>query len=208
MIRKALRHQSQYLALAGTEPIYGTFTAWTVDHPPNHFRIKGGASAGGPAHCIDKGGDITHTVFEEVPHPFGPVAEEFKGVVRFEKLREDENRHSWLSGADLFDGTETVVGRRRRHLYIRHDHIGTVYLSLSNQLVGVGGHADNLEPGSLQDVNQTFALNGVVFTHDDADGCLIHQLVTIIQQRPGSNEPVKSGPTPLAPRPRPGVGSR
>ena len=88
----------------------------------------------------------------------------------FEVVREDQDAHLGVRRAYLLRRAQTVIGVPGGHLDVGDDHIRLVGHRLADEVVRVGGHADDLETGLFEDAHDALTSQGFVITDDNAHG--------------------------------------
>ena len=115
LVRAALRHQLEHLALARRQLRERIVAAPPADEPRDHLRVERGAAVRDPFH---RGGELLHVgdaVLEQVADALGVSLEQLERVAGLDVLREHEHADSRVALADLLRGAEPLVGVGRRH---------------------------------------------------------------------------------------------
>jgi hypothetical protein len=140
-------------------------TTGTADEPGDHIRIECGLAGCNPAYGIGEKAQVTDLLLEEVTDALRAVGHQVEGIPIFKELREDQNTDRGLRGADLQRRAEPVVGAVRWHLYVGHNYVWTVCAHLLDQLPRILSGRHHLEPTVLEDVNNAFSHDGLIFAH-------------------------------------------
>ena len=94
--------------------------------------------------------DVGDTVLEQVADPLRRVLEQLDRLPGLDVLRQDQDAHPGMLGADLLCGQQALVGVRRRHPDVGHHHIGRFLLPRATCRIAVRGDRNARRPGPGQ----------------------------------------------------------
>jgi hypothetical protein len=133
------------IALIGRGELVGV--AGRCDECGDDLRIEHRTPGG---HLADRPGQpvaVTDPVLEEVREARGAVGEQRDGVLRLVVLREDHGAGPRQPPADLLGGLDALVLEARRHPDVGDDDLRAQPGGGLDELVVVGGEADDLDVG-------------------------------------------------------------
>ena len=154
-------------------------------------RVEHRAALADPAHARRQLVEVGDAVLEQVADPLGALREQLDRVARLHVLREHEDADLRPARADQLRRPQALVGVRRRHADVDDRDVRARALDERAQLVGVGGEADHLEPGLLEQPRQPLAQNDGVVGDDYPHGISARSVVP----RPGGLDTVNRPPS-------------
>ena len=118
-----------------------------AEHPPDDLRVEGTATPGDAGDRVDEALDITHALLEEIADSFRALADQVERVLLLVILREHEHTCLWPLASQLDRRPQTIISMPGRHVHISDHDRRTVRETPAQQIVGVAGLSDDLEPG-------------------------------------------------------------
>ena len=103
---------------------------------------------GDPANRVREALDVGHAVLQEVADPLGRRGDELERVALLDVLAQHQDAGPRQLLTDLQGRANAVVGVSGWHADVDDRGIGVVRADLSQQVVGVPGVADDLQPAS------------------------------------------------------------
>jgi hypothetical protein len=169
LVRAALGHQPQHLALARRQSLQRIVAALAAEHVRDDGGVEHRSARGDPADRVGEQGEVGHAVLEQVADALGAVADQVDRVALLRVLAEHEHADLGVLGADLERRPQPVVGVVGRHLDVDDRDVGRVGGDLPQQVRRVAGLGHDLEPGVLKQPHDTLAQQRLVLTDDDPD---------------------------------------
>ena len=114
MVRPALRHQLEHLALARRESLERIVAAVPPDELRDDERVQGRTALRHALDGRDELVDVGDAVLEEIAEPLGVLREQLDGVRMGDVLREDEDAGLGMLRPDLACGADALVGLDRK----------------------------------------------------------------------------------------------
>ena len=144
--------------------------AFLVHQPGDELGVDDAVAVGDASHVAGEGGQVGHSVFEEVADAAVEVGDETHGVVGVDVLGEQEQPDVDVGPSDLDGGVEAFGGVTGRHADVDDGGVGWIAIDEAEQLDSVTGLADDLESGLGQDASHPFAEQHGVVGEDHAHG--------------------------------------
>ena len=123
LVRPALRHQLEHLALARRELGEWVVLAAPADELGDDGGIERRPSLSDPAHGRCELADVRHTVLEQVADTLGALGKKVECVFGLDVLGEDDHAGGWMLLADFPRRSQAFVGVCRRHPDVDDRHL-------------------------------------------------------------------------------------
>ena len=156
LVRPALRHQLEHLALARGQLLQRVVGALATDKLADDGGVERRASVGHAAHGRAELLEIGDAVLEEIADTLGARLEERHRVAGLDVLREQEHADRRMPLADLAGGPQPFVCMRRRHANVDDRDVGLVHRDVAEQVLRVPRLRDDLEPRFLEQPRHAF----------------------------------------------------
>ena len=138
------------------------------------LRIERRATAGDASERVHELADVADAILEEVPDTTTAIGEEFRRVLPFDVLAQDEHRRPRHLAAGLDRGSEAFVTLRRRHPNVHDGHVRAVGDDRLDERRAVGDLGHDRAPGLLDQPRDALADERRVLGNDDAQGFGFH----------------------------------
>lgn len=123
----AFGHEAQHFSLARCQRTDRIVTASMRHQLADHLRIEHGSPGGNLLYALNKGGDLSDAVFEQVPDASGAGLKEFSGVFGLDILGQDQYRAIGTFPADFKSSAYAFVLETRGHADINDRDVGAVF---------------------------------------------------------------------------------
>src|SRR5690606_4906769 len=139
---------------------------------PGEHRLDDDLPAADPRERVGEDLDAADLLLEAVPDGLRPDLEDAHQVVRLGVVGQEEQPHPGVRGAQAFRGHEAAV-RLGRHADVEDRDVRRLLHQQLDEGVAVGGAADDLVPGRLEEHDQALAEQGSVLCKRYSPGILI-----------------------------------
>ena len=170
LVRAALGHQLEHLALARREGVERIVAAAAAEHVRDDGRVEHRPAGRDALDGIGEQREVGHAVLEQVADALGAVADQVDRVALLGVRAEHEHADVRLRRADLQRRAQPVVGVVGRHLHVDDRDVRLVRADLAQQVGRVGGLGDDLEAGVAEQPHDPLAQQRLVFSDDDSHG--------------------------------------
>ena len=170
LVRAALGHQLQHLALARREGLERIVAAAPAEHVRDDGRVKHRPAGRDALDGVGEQREVGHAVLEQVADALGAVADQIDRVALLRVRAEHEHADVRLRLSDLHRRAQAVVGVVRRHLHVDDREVRLVRADLAQEVGRVGGLGDDLEAGVGEQAHDPLAQQRLVFSDDDSHG--------------------------------------
>src|SRR5262249_14869876 len=148
-----------------------------AEHLGDDLRVEDRAALIDTPHRVDEAVDLGDPVLEQVTDPLAAGGEQVDRVVLLDVLREDEDPGLRQLFADRRRGTQAVVGVVGGHADVDDRDIGLMGTDLAEKVLGVGGLADDLDPGLVEEARDPFPQEDRVLADHYSQGITALSLV-------------------------------
>jgi hypothetical protein len=166
----ALGHRGQHVALARAESVQRAVALAAAEHPPDDLGIQRATAPGDPGDSIDEAVEITDALFKQVANSLSAVPDQVERVALLVVLGKHQHAGVWPPAAQLDRGSQPIVAVSRWHVDIGDHDGGTVSEALAQQIGGLAGLGDDIEPGLGEQSRDPLPQEDVVLTDYHSQG--------------------------------------
>ena len=140
-----------------------------AEHTSDDFGVKRAAASRDPGDGVDQALDIADAFLEQVADSFGVLPDQVDGVLLFVVLREDQHTGLGALAAHLDRRAQTVVSFPGRHVYVGDHDRRPVREALAQEIRGVAGLSNHIEPRVDEQPRDALTQQHVVFADHHPD---------------------------------------